>query len=366
MQEFVDSLMENLSGFLPDLENSIKLGIIGGIVILLLFAISCIIASCGRITKYRKQLISSIKYFNQKETITDANVEEAYEEIKKHPEEVGKGWSTFLDQRVGYPSDYVEKAAVFSRKEFNLKSPAGSLFLGICGAIVWCVIALIGFMSDVEADTILKAITGLEFLIIPVAIYIICLLLLDIIYNRKMFRMQMAFDSFLDIIDDKVVVSDKQEREFVSDNLDEINKRVQEILNAREKDDEVIEVITTPKIEPVEEATNEEIIQEDVVEEAVTPEPEEEVITFADLTEEEKKNYFEDLINIVNTAVNDPDCTLEDLCELAAAIDQNAGAIGVYQDEEDTAQVEECFRILASKLSPEQVEEVDKIAESLE
>lgn len=58
--------------------------------------------------------------------------------------------------------------------------------------------------------------------------------------------MSLAYTSFCETLDNCVVVTDKEEDAFVSDNLAEINRRVEELVAGR-MDDEIIEVVTVPK-----------------------------------------------------------------------------------------------------------------------
>ena len=350
MQEIVNKLTEILGGFLPDIDISIKLGVIGGVIILLLFFIALAMSAGSKITRYRKKLIAGAKALNAQPPITEDNVDVVYKELEGHPEEVKKGWEAFMDQRIGYPSDYITTKEVLSLREFSGKGAAAKAFLVILGAIVWAVVAVIGFMSDVNADSVMSAVIALEFVIIPVAVYIITLLLLDIAYNRKIRRLGLAFVSFCEILDAKVVVSDKDEREFVSDNLEEINRRVEELIAGRQSGEDVIEVIAAPKVEEVEEIeTPAEVVEEEPVV-AVEEQPEEPTVTLAEMTAEEKENYFMLLLDVVDRAIADESCTEDDYALIAASIYDEAVKSGAMENPDDMAIFEDCFKRLAEKI----------------
>lgn len=348
MQEIVNKLMEILGSFLPEIDVSIKLGVIGAVLVLIVFFIALAIATGSKIDAYRKVLIGSTKWLGGIDRIDEENVEELYRELGKHPEEASKGWSRFMDQRIGYPSDYMPAKDVLGKREFSGKGTAGKVFMIIFGIIVCAVVALVGFMSDVEATDIMSAILAIEFVVIPVAAYIICILLIDIDYNRKIRRLEMAYMSFCEILDEKVMVEDKEEREFVSENLDEINKRVEELIAGRMDDDEVVEVVTAPKVEEVEEV---EEVAEEPVEEVVAAE-EEIVVTptlgIEDMTEEEKEELLSVLLDIVDRAIEDEECTDDDLCEIAAIL-YEARISNAYEAKEEEI-MDECLTRIANKV----------------
>ena len=337
MQEIVNKLTEALGSFLPEIDISIKLGIIGGIIILLLFFIALGIGAGSKITQYRKKLIAGAKMLNEQPPITESNVEVVYKELETHPDEVKQGWEAFMDQRVGYPSDYITTKDVMAKRDFSGKGTAAKAFLIILGAVVWALIGVIGSMSDVEADSVMSAVVALEFIIIPVAVYIITILLLDIAFNRKIRRLGLTLISFCEILDAKVVVSDKEEREFVSDNLEEINRRVEELIAGRKSGEDVIEVIAAPRVEEVEEIE--------------TIEPEEVPITLAEMTAEEKENYFMLLLDVVDRAIADESCTEDDYALIASSIYDEAVKSGAIDNPDDMAIFEDCFSRLAEKIS---------------
>ncbi|MBO5304541.1 MAG: hypothetical protein J6A99_02570, partial [Clostridia bacterium] len=91
MQEIVNKLMEILGSFLPEIDVSIKLGVIGAVLVLIVFFIALAIATGSKIDAYRKVLIGSTKWLGGIDRIDEENVEELYRELGKHPEEASKG-----------------------------------------------------------------------------------------------------------------------------------------------------------------------------------------------------------------------------------------------------------------------------------
>ena len=159
MKEIVEKLTDALGSLLPDIDISIKLGVIGGIIILLLFFIALAMSAGCKITRYRKKLMQGAKMLNAQPPVTEENVDVVYKELETHPEEVKKGWEAFMDQRVGYPSDYITTKDVLSRREFSGKGAAAKVFLIILGAIVCALVAIVGAMIG---DTMILASAGYE------------------------------------------------------------------------------------------------------------------------------------------------------------------------------------------------------------
>ncbi len=272
--EILNSFFAKCSEILPAISTPLKLGIIGGVLMIVLFVIGLIVASASKIDRYRKTLIRTSTKLASLQSVTDENVDDVYAELKQHPERVQMGWSNFLDHRIGVPSDYIPAKEVLSDRAYSGKHAGGKMLFAILGVIVWAAVAAIGFMYYFSYDTkflvdnslsFAGILMSLEFLVIPIALYIIFLLSLGIVFDKKVKRLAMAYTSFCENLDEVVVVADKEEEEFVSNNLAEINKRVEEIL-AQYGDDEIIEVIAAPKaVEPKK--------MEDIVPESLRPAP---------------------------------------------------------------------------------------------
>lgn len=397
MYDILDKLFDKLgNAFLTNIDMSVKLGVIGGILLLVVFCICLGLTAASRIAKYTKLLIAGSKKIASMEPITDENVDVVYDELKKHPDAVSSGWSLFMDQRVGVPSDYFPARNVLSTSEFNGKRTLGKSLFVILGTIVWVLIGLLGYYyctkvnpAALDTSSVAGIILALEFLIIPIGLFVIFCLSLDIVYGKKIRRLSMAYTSFCEILDERVVVMDKQEDAFVSDNLAEINKRVEELIAGR-LDEDMIEVITVPKTvdpiadelpsvsdvlksmgieekkeepapveeipveEPKEEENpltpeqvallddtlnneefvryaldNEEMIR-DLLKKAEEPEEEpapEPVVDFSDMTEEETFDWVETVLHICDDALYDKNTDPEDLDNMGILLDQALAAL---------------------------------------
>ena len=155
----------------------------------------------------------------------------------------------------------------------------------------------------------------------------------------------MAFTSFCEMLDSKIVVADADEKEFVSDNLEEINRRVEELIAGRTASDRIIEVITAPAVEKAEEAED----TTDILPLEEEPEPEP-IKQITEMTEEEKDDFYEKLVALVDRAVADKSCTDETYELIAAAIYDQAEATGAINSPEDMEVFEACFELLAAQL----------------
>ncbi len=259
MYDILDKLFDKLgNAFLTSIDMPVKLGVIGGILLLVIFCVCLGLTSASKIAKYTKLLIAGSKKIASMGPITDENVDVVYDEIKKHPDAVSSGWSLFMDQRVGVPSDYFPARNVLSTSEFNGKRTVGKSLFVILGTIVWVLSGLLGYYyctnvnpNALDVGSVAGIILALEFLIIPIGLFVIFCLSLDIVYGKKIRRLSMAYASFCEILDERVFVAEKEEDAFVSDNLAEINKRVEELIAGR-LDEDMIEVITVPKtVDPI-------------------------------------------------------------------------------------------------------------------
>ena len=87
------------------------------------------------------------------------------------------------------------------------------------------------------------------------------------------------------------------------------------------------------------------------VEEIETIEPEEVPITLAEMTAEEKENYFMLLLDVVDRAIADESCTEDDYALIASSIYDEAVKSGAIDNPDDMAIFEDCFSRLAEKIS---------------
>lgn len=367
MQGFFNSVKDGLSSFLPDVSLDFKLALIGVVLVAIAFFIAWAISTGSKLNGLRKNVLSAIKQLNQVDRIDEGNVELVYNELKNLPEGVSKGWGNFMAQRNDYPSNFISKAECLGEKAYSGKNTAGKVFFAVVSAIVWAFIALAtsfmcqdgDFAIAAFEDTLVASI--LCAVLIPVALFVILWFVLVAIYSVQRKRLELNFSSFLDLLDEKVVIAPIEEEPYKEDDLDDVAKQVDELTDGR-MDDEEEEVITAP--EPVEEESVEEIeepveeepeeepeseeepVEEEPVEEEPVEEPvEEEPEAYVPMTREEEERYLSILNVVVDEAIADPNTSKEDLEEIAVLI-ATAKEEG-FREEADQAILEECLYKLA-------------------
>ncbi len=416
MNKIITSVKDVLSQitFLPN--DELKLAIIGGIVTIVIFLVALLISSGSKINELRRRIIKFISKAANFPKIDETNVDKVYAEMESLPESVAKGWGRFLDERVGYPSDYVTARDCIGGHEYSGKNTAGKVVYSIFGVIVWAVTVILTagvcaedlsasgfadlFKNFVGAASILSAV------LVPVAVFVIFYFVLQRVYSKQRKRLEMSFASLQDLLDEKVFVPERERTPYENESLEDIAKKVDELLDGRMEDGEPIEVLSlpdgieeelpaepaeepaeeseTPPVddglgeieypsdedeepmeepveepepvveteEPVEEA--EETVEEPVEEEAETPaeEPEqaEEVKPEPEpiiLTQEEAARYLSILPAVVDRAISAPETTNDDLEELAEMI-ENARAHN-FEDPADQAILIKCLQKIADK-----------------
>ncbi len=331
----VKGLLDKIT-LLPNYE--LKLAIVGGILILVVFLIALLAAAGSKINSLRKRLLSSTKTIGAAGIISEENVEIVYNELAKLPEPVTKGWSSFMDQRYGYPSDYMPANDVLNLRTYKAKNTVGKVVLNLLSLAVLCLISLIA-VDICYADFIRVGIVDftsnfalvasiLATALVPCLVWLICYLLICLRYDKQLKRLELTYASFQDILDEKIVIYAAEEEEFVSENLEEIKKQVDELVSGRLDELEVVEVVTAPQVEEVEIIPSEEVVEEEIIEEVAAEEPVpvvEEVVAAAPqkapaMTKEEEKRYLEILLTVVDNAIADDNTSAEDLESIATLI----------------------------------------------
>lgn len=327
MIETVKGLLDKVT-FLPNYE--LKLAIIGGIVIFLVFLIALLVASGSKINTLRKRLLSSTMAIGAVQMVSEENVEIVYKELERLPEPVSKGWSCFMDQRFGYPSDYIPAKDVLSNRIYKGKNTVGLVMLNLFTLIVLCFGAFIvtGLCASDIQSVGLKDFTNdfvlissiISTILIPILVWFVSYLLLSLRYNRQLKRLEMTYSSFQDILDDKVVIYASEEEAFVSENLDEIKKKVDELVAGRMDNIEIVDVISSPKVEDIEEIVSEKEPEVEVIETPIAEEVVAAATVVAPMTKEEERRYLEILLVVVDNAIADKETTPLDLESIAMLI----------------------------------------------
>ncbi|MBR1747519.1 MAG: hypothetical protein IJ735_04835 [Clostridia bacterium] len=348
MQEFFNTVKESLNGFLSDVTLDLKLAAIGAILVVIAFLIAWAISAGSKMKSLRKRILSAIKRLNEVERIDEGNVDLVYAELKNLPEGVTKGWGNFMAQRNDYPSNFISKAESLGENKYSGKNTAGKVFFAVVSAIVWALVAVTASFICQDADFAVQAFEDtlvasiLCAVLIPVAVFVIFWFVLVAIYNAQRKRVELNFSSFLDLLDEKVLIAPIEEEPYRQDDLEDVAKQVDELTDGR-MEDEGEETLTMP--EPVEEEVVEEPVEEEPVEEAPVEEEAPAEEEPAPLTREEEERYLSILNVVVDEAIADPTTTKEDMEEIAVLI-ATAKEEG-FREEEDQAILEECLYKLA-------------------
>ena len=352
--EFIDSIKSFLTNDLNFLNLSGALNpavyvlLFGSIVLLVLFFIALGIRSASKGNKFRKHLEDSAAFVNAGDTIDENNVEELNARIQSPlmARAVAKGWGAFLDQQTGYPSDYISENEVFGDRKNNPDYKGGKGFFAFVGAVIVVLCALLAAIGCIDTVRAIDVSTGagaaavMEFILpvigaiaVPLIVYVILLGILGILSNSLLKSTTAAFRSFQDALDTKVIIFRETQDEFITENIEEINAAIEDIIASKLGDSEILEIVTTPEIDE-ELAVPEEPAP---VAEEPAPEPAPAPVEEAAAAEEPvqtKEQLLLQLVYIADAASKDPDITADQLIELAEYLEQ-ARANGDYNDEEN-------------------------------
>lgn len=366
----VSGLLNTLT-FLPS--TALRLAFLGTILLVVFFALALVIGNFSNIKKLTKKLLAAIRGLASFERVDEDNVEILNAELIKLPEAVQDGWGRFMEQRIGYPSDYMKEKSVLDENTYSTKNTVAKIFFRIFGFLAVAFMATLATFALAEdaANVGLKDFTN-DFKVVggiigavafPILFYIIFDVIISAISKRQRSRLQLVNKSFLDTLDEKVVIYASEEEEFRSDNLEQITQDIEDIIAQRMDNNEAIEVVTTPEVvefeknEIVEEVASEEPLQEIVAEEPIE-EPivieqvedivkemeTEEVVATSPISKEERENYLVVLISIVENAIADPAVKMSELEEIAELI---YSSLDAFVDKEDIEILEECLRKLS-------------------
>lgn len=347
----VTQLLDKLT-FLPN--TAWRLAFVGTIIIAILFLISLLFTLGSKMKSLTKKLIIANKEIAAEEKIDESNVEFLNDKLKSLPEEVQDGWGKFMEQRTGYPSDYMKEKNVLDDTAYQPKSKAGEMFFRIFGFLVFAATVFFAFICLVDdaANVGLedffydfKLVGGIVFsVVLPILFYIVFEIILGAIYRKQRKHLQLVYKSFQDTIDEKVVIYANEEEEFTSENLEEITHNIEEIIASRLSKEEVVEVITAPKVSENEYvAKKEAVVEKEPEEKAVEPLEEKTPIVpveEAPLTKEEQASRLSILYDIVDAAIADEDTTVGDLEQIAELIYNN---LSKFEEKMDRDVLEGCL-----------------------
>ncbi|NLT19340.1 MAG: hypothetical protein GXY10_08120, partial [Clostridiales bacterium] len=242
------------------------------VLILVGFIIALIVAGAGKMSKFKQNLDDTTAFVNANGIVDEENVGGVYQRIKTMPRSVNEGWGHFMEQQAGKPSDYISEKEVLGARKDNPSYAAGSKFfkvfssiiilLGIIAAAIGCVDALYNIADDSTAF-VKFALPVIGTMAAPWLIYVLLNAILSGVNKGKFNKLRASFISFQDALDSNVIIFNEEQDEFITENIEEINAAIEDILANKLTDSEILEIVTTPKID-----------ERYVVEEAKLPEME--------------------------------------------------------------------------------------------
>lgn len=250
MENVIEKVSELLSKltFLPT--SALQLAFVGIILLIVLFALAVAISCFSNIKGLSKKILGVIANLATLDTVDEDNVEMLNVELQKLPEAVGDGWGRFMEQRLGYPSDYMKENSVLDENTYSTKSTIGKIFFRIFGFLAVALIVTLStlVLADDAANLGLndflkdfKVVGGIVGAIaLPLFFYIALETILIVIYRKQRRRLQLLYKSFMDTLDEKVVIFASEEEEFVSDNLEKIAQNIEEMIAQRMDNNEAV------------------------------------------------------------------------------------------------------------------------------
>jgi len=328
------------------------------VLILVGFIIALIVAGAGKMSKFKQNLDDTTAFVNANGIVDEENVGGVYQRIKTMPRSVNEGWGHFMEQQAGKPSDYISEKEVLGARKDNPSYAAGSKFfkvfssiiilLGIIAAAIGCVDALYNIADDSTAF-VKFALPVIGTMAAPWLIYVLLNAILSGVNKGKFNKLRASFISFQDALDSNVIIFNEEQDEFITENIEEINAAIEDILANKLTDSEILEIVTTPKID-----------ERYVVEEAKLPEmevseekPQVEEEKPAQATQQsqvaEEINKGERLVQLVfiaDKASRDPNATAQQLEELVVYL-ETVKTSGDYDDPEEQSVFDDCLTMLS-------------------
>ncbi len=343
IQEFLTGTAD-IFGVGAEWSPAVFVALIASVIVLVAFFVALGIRSSSKGNKFRKHLEDTAAYIEKTGEIDVDNVDglNSYIQDEKMARSVKKGWGTFLEQQTGYPSDYISEGETFGDRKTNPDYKGGTGFFKTVSAIVLILaaaLAAIGYIDAVKGKS-LSAGAGLlaAFEIVLPAVIAIAVPLLIFVIARAVLagacsslykKAKAAFAEFCDALDNNVIIFREPEDEFISENIEEINAAIDDIIAGKLGDAEILEIVTAPAIDEdkvVEEAPEPEPVAEPVREEAAAdvapePEPEPEVDPNEESIRIARQQALLQIVVLSDRATRDPNVGEQDLIDLAVYLD---------------------------------------------
>lgn len=354
-------------------------GVVG---VLLVFFIALIAKGNSKSKKYGNLLQDAKAYTNKLQVVDESNVDQLYSKIKVMPRAINTGWAAFISQQTGYPSDYITDKECLDARKNNLSFSTGRGFFVAASVIIFCLSAILSAISCLDIinsgisalpNATLLSITILATVAAPIIAFVILLAILNGSYKRSYRKLAAAFIGFQDALDNAVIIFREEQDEFVSENIEEINSVIEEIVANKLNNTEVIELITTPRLDaedlpadpaPVAEAAPVAEVAPVQAEPAVaaaqkpvakpakpakavkTEAPDTQEVVAAVSPQENKWLFLLELVKVTKSAISDPASTAQTINELAEML--YTTMVGGDYDDPDAQEIfATCLNLLA-------------------
>lgn len=344
------------------------LALLGVIAVVLFFAVGALVSLKSKTKADTLVFRATTAYINESGEIGPEQAEELNAYLQDLPEPVSRGWGNFLEQKVSYPSDYISEEEVFSSKRHASNYRFGKTLYAVLAAIGALIIIFLASVVSARHNTqgefgsgiaVTLAFQILSVIIAPLILYIVLYAALAAIYRAQEKQCVAAYREFTAALDGAVTIfrETKTDEEFLKENVEVINEEIEKIIASKIQQNEIIDLVTTPRmgeeeaasavVEEIPEIEEEpvEAVEEEKVEELPAPE-EDNAEEDAPMTKEEEQSQLIMLVTIVDNAIADVrGTTKEDLEELALII-FNAKQSG-YEDPKDQEVLDECLHKLS-------------------
>ncbi len=393
----------------------LALALVAVAIVAIVFVVAVLISLFGKSRKLIKRFDEVGQYIDSEGGAIDQDkLDGLYSFIEHLPQPIVDGWSNFLGQLIGYPSDYINDANVMVDPAFAGKKNVASMIFSALSVVVVAVFGYLGAMlCPALTDEVLSTqgiivntlFDVLSVIVFPVIAAVVGILLLSAINALQGKKLTAAYKRMKDALDTGVIVTsenlDEQEAEDGEDKpyvpgkvekIDVLDDEIEKIIASKIEQNELIEIVTTPRVAEKEEVaaaamptptverraaldlsdieldasdidtielpTPETIFNDDlaldnahfVVPDIKAEQPLPEGVTVDNSPEKESR--LQALVGIVNNAIEDMDgTTKDDLKELAASI-KAAKNDEAFRDPKDQAVLDECLYKLMDLIYP--------------
>lgn len=350
--ESVKNVLAKLT-FLPN--DELKLAIIGAVATIVFFLVALAISGGSKMNALRKKIQKFIVKVAGMAEINETNVEAVYRDMTALPKPVQKGWGNFLNQRDGYPSDYITSRDGLAGKDYEGKHTGGKVVFVVLSVILWFVLAFLTVavckddlasfgIADITSNFVMVG-SILLTVLLPVVFFVIFYFLLRNVYDKQRTRLEMFFASMQDILDERTMIACAEENEYDGTSMEAISEQVEELTDGRMEDD-VIEVLELPDgieeelPEEIEEEVSEEVTDEEEEDESEVVEEEVPVddgigeIVYPDEEEDETVEEPEETTEVEPVPVEEPTATEEPIEEEHTVEEEPTATEEVVPEEE--------------------------------